>query len=29
MNEIIERFNQILMNKIYFILLNFNLNKFF
>ena len=29
MNEIVERFNQILINKIHFILLNFNLNKFF
>ena len=28
-NEIVERFNQILINKIYLILLNFNLNKFF
>ena len=29
MNEIIERFNQILINKIHLILLNFNFNKFF
>ena len=28
-NEIVERFNQILINKIYLILLNFNFNKFF
>ena len=28
-NEIVERFNQTLMNKIHFILLNFNFNKFF
>ena len=29
MNKIVERFDQILMNKIYLILLNFNFNKFF
>ena len=28
-NEIVERFNQILINKMYSILLNFNFNKFF
>ena len=28
-NKTIERFNQILMNKVHFILLSFNLNKFF
>ena len=29
MNETVKRFNQTLMNKIHFILLNFNLNKKF
>ena len=29
MNKTVERFDQILINKIHLILLNFNLNKFF
>ena len=28
-NKIVERFNQILINKMHLILLNFNFNKFF